>query len=240
MGDDVWVWGVHAAAAALANPKREIKHALLSRNAAQKLRLDPDHLPAFAKLVEPRALDDHLPDGAVHQGVAVRAAALEPTALEDAAAGHGPLLVLDQVTDPQNVGAIYRSAAAFGVKGVVMQTRKAPPLQGALAKAAAGAVETVDEIRVVNIARALDALSDAGWNVVGLAGEAATSLETALDDTAPTAIVLGAEGTGLRPAVASACSQLARIPIRADMESLNVSNAGAIAVYELARSASNK
>lgn len=234
--DEVWIWGTHAADAALKNPLRTIKQALVSRNAAQKLGLNPDALPAFARLEEPRNLDHVLPAGAVHQGVALRAAQLDGVSIEEIAdACEGPVIILDQVTDPQNVGAIFRSAAAFGAKAVVMQTRKSPPLMGALAKAAAGAVDIVPEVRAVNIARAIDALTDAGWTVIGMAGETDTPIEAAFKHAGPVAIVMGAEGSGLRPAVAKACTGLARIPIHADMESLNVSNAAAISLYEATR-----
>jgi 23S rRNA (guanosine2251-2'-O)-methyltransferase len=146
-----------------------------------------------------------------------------------------PLVILDQVTDPQNVGAVFRSAAAFGIAGVVMQTRNSPLLGGALAKAAAGAIEQVDDIRAVNISRAIDELTDAGWRVIGLDGSAEQTLEEAFAGPEPLAIVLGAEGAGIRQGVRKACTGLARIPIGADMESLNVSNAAAIAFYEAQR-----
>lgn len=233
---EVWLWGLHAVAAALANPRRKISKALLTRNGAIRLKLDPDALPAFATLSEPDAMDRRLPEGAVHQGAAILAAPLDTLDLSDAAMRpERPLVILDQVTDPQNVGAIIRTAAAFGVGAVVLQTRNAPALGGALAKAAAGAVEQVDEIRVVNISRAATELADAGWCVVGLAGEAEMSLADALDTPLPVAIVLGAEGDGMRQNVAAHCTRLARIPIEPGMESLNVSNAAAVAFYELRR-----
>ena len=143
--------------------------------------------------------------------------------------------VLDQLEDPHNLGAIFRSAAAFGVEAIILQTRHSPPLTGVAAKSAAGAVETVSEVRVVNIARALDSLADAGYAVIGLAGETETELETALSLPGPHALVLGAEGSGLRPGVAKACGQIARIPMSGAMESLNVSNAAAVALYATAR-----
>ena len=233
------LWGLHAVSAALKNPARQIKEAVFSRNAALRMELDPDALPDFARLAEPRDIDQLLPDNAVHQGAFLRAEFLPDTELDDIIATPGPIVILDQVTDPQNVGAMLRSASAFGVTAMVMQTRKAPPLAGALAKAAVGAVETVKEVRVVNISRAIDSLRDAGWHVVGLAGEGETLISEALSMDAPIALVMGAEGSGLRPSVAKACSQLARIPIASDMESLNVSNAAAIAFYEAARSPSS-
>jgi 23S rRNA (guanosine2251-2'-O)-methyltransferase len=235
-GDNVWIWGIHAAGAALANPRRKIKEAVLTRNAAIRVGLDPDALPPQARVTDPKDIDQRLPPGAVHQGAAVKTAPLDPVDINDfVVLPDKPLVILDQVTDPQNVGAIFRSAAAFGFGGVVMQTRNAPALGGALAKAAAGAIESVDEIRAVNISRAIDALRDAGWRVVGLEGSAELTLGEAVACPEPVAVVMGAEGAGLRPGVAKACSHLARIAIASEMESLNVSNAAAIAFYEVAR-----
>jgi 23S rRNA (guanosine2251-2'-O)-methyltransferase len=233
---EVWIWGLHAAGAALANPKRKISKAYVSRNGAQRAGLDADALPAFAQLLEPKEIDEMLPPGAVHQGLAVRCKPLDGLDISEAAVmPEKPLVILDQVTDPQNVGAVFRSAAAFGLGGVVMQTRNAPALGGALAKAATGAIEKVEEIRAVNLSRAIDALRDAGWRVIGLDGSAEQTLDEAFAGDEPLAIVLGAEGAGIRPGVAKACSGLARIPIGEAMESLNVSNAAAIAFYETAR-----
>jgi 23S rRNA (guanosine2251-2'-O)-methyltransferase len=233
---EVWIWGLHAAGAALANPKRKISKAYVSRNAAQRAGLDPQALPKFAELLEPKEIDQRLPPGAVHQGIAVRCAPLDGPDISDVAIRpERPIVILDQVTDPQNVGAVFRSAAAFGIAGVVMQTRNSPALGGSLTKAAAGAIERVDEIRAVNLSRAIDALRDAGWRVIGLDGSAEQTLDEAFAGTEPIAIVLGAEGAGIRPGVAKACTGLARIPIGEGMESLNVSNAAAIAFYEAAR-----
>ena len=235
-GEDVWIWGTHATGAVLANPRRKIREALVTRNAAQRLGLNPDALPPQIKLMEPKEIDQRLPPGAVHQGAAVKTAPLDPVDINDfVVRPDKPLVILDSVTDPQNVGAIFRSAAAFGFGGVVMQTRNAPALGGALAKAAAGAIETVDEIRAVNLSRAIDVLRDAGWRVVGLEGSATQTLAEAVAAPEPLAVVMGAEGAGLRPGVAKACSHHARIAIGAQMESLNVSNAAAITFYEIAR-----
>lgn len=231
--EEGWVWGLHAGRAAALNPARDIKEILATRNAARELPGDARGL----RVVEPKEIDAVLPASAVHQGLAVRCAPLEPVALEDLAApAAGLLVVLDQVTDPQNVGAIIRSAVAFGARGLVLQDRKSPPLMGGCAKAAAGAAEKLAHARVVNIARALGELVEAGWSVVGLAGEARTSLEEALlRAERGVALVLGAEGKGLRPGVAEACAELAAIPIAAEAESLNVSNAAAVALYEARR-----
>lgn len=231
-GGPVWLWGTHAVMAALANPARKFHSLLATENAAQKL-------PAGVippQLATAKEIDHRLPAGAVHQGLALRVDPLEEAVLEDViAAGATRIAVLDQVSDPHNLGAIFRSAAAFGFEGLVLQTRNAPPITGIVAKSAAGAVETVTEIRAVNIARALEQLADAGFHTVGLAGESARPLDQAVKGAAKIAIVLGAEGPGLRPAVAKACSELACIPIAPQMESLNVSNAAAIAFYEASR-----
>jgi 23S rRNA (guanosine2251-2'-O)-methyltransferase len=230
--DTRWIWGVHATLAALANPSRTIERLVASRNAADRLPRDTK-----ADVLEPDAIDRLLPMGAVHQGLAVRCAPLEPEDLLDVCVplDGRPVLVLDSVTDPQNVGAIFRSAAAFGARAIVMQDRKSPPLTGALAKAAAGAIEIVPHARVVNIARAIEELAEAGYVTVGLEGEADMSLAQALDDLRPPVIVLGAEGAGLRDLVAKTCDVRARIPIAPHMESLNVSVAAAVALYEASR-----
>jgi 23S rRNA (guanosine2251-2'-O)-methyltransferase len=221
--------------AALANPRRGTPTRLVATPDRSK------QIEArFGRQARLETLDAHqvgllLPQGAVHQGVAIRPAPLQDADLADFDARAGAvLLLLDQVTDPQNVGAILRSAAAFGVSGLVLQDRNAPKLAGALAKAAAGAVERVPVARVVNLSRALETLARAGWRAVGLAGEAERSLAEALDG-GPTVLVLGSEGEGLRRLVAEHCDELAKIPMPGGFESLNVSAAAAIALYEAAR-----
>ena len=228
----MWLWGVHAGLAALANPARRIDRVLATRNAAARLPAGIE-----AQILPPDAIDASLPPGAVHQGLAVRAWPLEPLALEDACApvDARPVVVLDGVTDPQNVGAIFRSAAAFHARALIMQDRKSPPLTGALAKAAAGAIELVPEVRVVNISRALNELRELGYLTIGLVGDADLTLAHELSDARPAALALGAEGKGLREGVRAACERVARILINPAMESLNVSTAAAIALYEASR-----
>lgn len=229
---EVWLWGAHAVTAALANPARQVHALYATRNAARDL--PPD---AAAQEVSPRELDGLLPPGAVHQGLAARAAPLEPVSLDELLApARGLLVLLDQVTDPHNVGAVLRSAAAFGARGLILQDRKAPPFSGGCAKAAVGAAERVAHARVANLSRALEAAREAGWRTIGLAGDASTTLEDALENALGDAgdavlVALGAEDKGLRPSVRDACEVIARIPIAGAVESLNVSNAAALALY---------
>ncbi len=223
---------MHASLAALANPARRIERIVATRNGAGRLPAGVD-----AHILDPDAIDGMLPPGAVHQGLAVRASPLEPLSLEAACAPADArsVLILDGVTDPQNVGAAFRSAAAFGARALVMQDRKSPPLTGALAKAAAGAIEMLAHVRVVNIARAIETLRALGYVTIALEGENQLALADALADRRPAALVVGAEGKGLRPGVAEACEKRARIAIAPAMESLNVSVAAAIALYEAAK-----
>ncbi|MFY0638995.1 MAG: 23S rRNA (guanosine(2251)-2'-O)-methyltransferase RlmB [Maricaulis maris] len=236
-GDSGWIWGRHAVLAAVANTRREILELKVTRNAARELPDGTEH-----QQVEPRAIDHALPDGAVHQGFAALARALPPESVNGVIdPTHGALLVLDQITDPHNVGAVLRSAAAFGIRAVVMQDRKAPPLFGTVCKSAVGAAERVAHVRVTNIADTLLEFRKAGRHVLGLAGEAELDLSPAL--AAPDGkgwgpglvLVMGSEDKGLRPRVAEACDQLVRIPMTGEVESLNVSNAAAIALYEAAK-----
>ncbi len=232
----VWLYGVHPVAAALANPQRRCRRLLLTEEAEQGLaqRLPPPWSVPHERIDRAR-LDQMLGRDCVHQGVALLADPLSPPALATVLDRSGPLLVLDQVTDPRNVGAILRSAAAFGVAGVIAQDRHAPEETGALAKAASGALETVPLIRAVNLARTLVALKAAGLWTVGLAADGAALRGQALAERR-VALVLGAESAGLRRLTRETCDELAGLAMPGDMESLNVSAAATVALYELTRS----
>jgi 23S rRNA (guanosine2251-2'-O)-methyltransferase len=220
----------------LANPARQTFRRLLATGdkaaplaalmTERGLRAEPAEALEIARL---------LPSGAVHQGLALLADPPEETTLDALAEpAEGVLVLLDQVADPQNVGAIFRAAAAFGARGLILQDRRAPPLTGALAKAAAGAVDKVPCARVVNLSRALESLTERGWRAIGLAGEAETPLADAFDGR-PVVLVLGSEGDGLRRLVSEHCDLLASIPMPGGFESLNVATAAAIALYEAAK-----
>jgi len=232
---DDWIWGWHAVEAALGNPRRAPPVRLLATpERGRQIEAAFGRFPVL-EIADNNLIARSLPQGASHQGVAMRAGELETVGLDEFAGGPGAVvLMLDQVTDPQNVGAILRSAAAFGAQGVVLQDRHAPRFTGALAKAAAGALDRVPVARVVNLSRALEQLSDAGWRAVGLSGEAEQPLSAVLD-ARPTVLVLGSEGEGLRRLVSEHCDELARIPMPGGFESLNVSAAAAVALYEAAR-----
>jgi 23S rRNA (guanosine2251-2'-O)-methyltransferase len=223
-------WGRHAVAAALDNPRREVLRAWATREAAAFMQF-PKDLPVT--LADVADLGRLVPNDAPHQGVVIEAEPLDEVWLDDLLQGTGEravLLVLDQVTDPHNVGAILRSAAAFGAIGIVTQDRHSPPESGVVAKAASGALERVRWARVVNLARALEEIAEAGFWRIGLAGDADTELKNALGPQR-IALVLGAEGPGLRPNTREHCDALARLPITDAVESLNVSNAAAVALY---------
>ena len=237
---DNWLWGRHPVLAALANPARKGMGRLLAA-ADRAAEIERDRLAPNGhrvEVVDGPALAKMLPAGAVHQGLAFKVQPLEGVALEDFAdPASGVIVMLDQLTDPQNVGAIFRSALAFGARGIVVQDRHSPALAGALAKAAAGATERLPCARVTNLSRALERLADLGWRAVGLDGSAEQTLEQALDGR-PTVLVMGSEGDGVRRLVAEHCDVMAKIPMPGGFESLNVSNAAAIALYEATRARS--
>lgn len=224
------LWGRHAVAAALDNPERKILRAWATREAVAYMQFPKE---VSVTLAEAPDLGKLVPHDAPHQGVVIEVEPLEDAWLDEligAPAERAVMLVLDQVTDPHNVGAILRSAAAFGAIGIVTQDRHSPPESGTVAKAASGALERVPWVRVVNLARALEEIGGAGFWRIGLTGDAELDLRDALG-SARVALVLGAEGAGLRPNTREHCDALARLPITDAVESLNVSNAAAVALY---------
>jgi len=238
-----WIWGFHAAKAALSNPQRTIHDIVLTQKMSERLELGANSpAPRYALPLE---IDRMLPKGAVHQGVALRAAPLEWPDISDIAMTsdeNALILVLDQITDPHNVGAMLRLCSAFGVSALVMQDRNAPPLSGAAAKVAVGCLETIPVCLVTNIANTLQDLAKTGWFSTGLAGETELDLSRALGGGGKRVVVMGAEGPGLRPRVRDNCDQLARIPMMSSAvpgqaESLNVATAAGIALYEARRNA---
>ncbi|HEV2334543.1 MAG TPA: 23S rRNA (guanosine(2251)-2'-O)-methyltransferase RlmB [Stellaceae bacterium] len=252
---DNWLYGRHAVAGALANPRRRWRRLAITaghETAAEALiaaararrrgaRGEPAGEPV--QVLDRAAFDLMLPGGAVHQGWALAVEPLDPPDLDDVlrapklGSARSIILVLDQVTDPHNVGAVLRSAAAFGATAVVVAAHGAPPLTGVLAKAASGALDCVPLVRVVNLARALDRLKEAGYWCCGL-DESAPAPLAGLDLGTRVALVLGSEGGGLRRLLRERCDYLARLPTRPELPSLNVSNAAAIALYELVRAES--
>ena len=236
---DTWLYGPHAVLAALANPRRRCRRLVMTAAAADA------HQGALAELGGPSAetlsreeIDRLLPPGAVHQGIAVATDPLGEPDLDEVlgtlAEGKGLVIVLDQVTDPHNVGAVLRSAAAFGADAVLLPERHAPGATGVLAKAASGALDLVPLVHVINLARELDRLKAAGFWCVGLDGEADQPIGAA-DLTGRIVLVLGAEGAGLRRLTRERCDLLVRLPTESRLASLNVSNAAAVALYEIAR-----
>lgn len=224
------LWGKHAVAAALDNPHRKVLRAWATREAAAFMQFPKDVAVTLADVQDLARL---VPGDTPHQGVVIEVEALDDAWLDEILA-HAPersiLLVLDQVTDPHNVGAILRSSAAFGAIGIVTQDRHSPPESGVVAKAASGALDRLPWARVVNLARALEEIGEAGFWRIGLTGDAEMELKEALGPQ-KVALVLGAEGAGLRPNTREHCDALARLPIGDSVESLNVSNAAAVALY---------
>src|SRR4051794_35790331 len=224
------LWGKHAVAAALDNPDRKVLKAWATRDAAASMQFPKDVAVTFADVAD---LGRLVPSDTPHQGVVIEVEPLDDVWLDGILADapeRSVVLVLDQVTDPHNVGAILRSAAAFGAIGIVTQDRHSPPESGVVAKAASGALERVPWVRVVNLARALEEIGEAGFWRIGLAAAAEPDLKDALGPPR-VALVLGAEGAGLRPNTREHCDALARLPITDAAESLNVSNAAAVALY---------
>jgi 23S rRNA (guanosine2251-2'-O)-methyltransferase len=223
------LYGWHTVTAALANPARRIRRLLLTENAARRLADEGIALPITPELVRPDALAARLTPDAVHQGLIAEADPLLSPDIADLPAA-GIVLVLDQITDPHNVGAILRTAAALAVAAVVTTARHSPEATGVLAKAASGALELVPIVTVQNLARGLAALKERGFLTVGLDSGAADDL-AAVALHAPLALVLGAEGKGLRQLTGATCDRLARLDLPGAIKSLNVSNAAALALY---------
>jgi 23S rRNA (guanosine2251-2'-O)-methyltransferase len=238
-GGQVWIFGRHPVLAVLANPDRRVFRLMMTAEAAER---SAGEIAALDRGLPPEVVTrdriaERLPAGAVHQGFLAAVAPLPDAAVEDiiAAAGEQALVVaLDQVTDPHNVGAILRSAEAFGACGVLVTERHAPEETGTLAKAASGALERIPLVRVVNLARGLDQLKQAGFWALGLDERGDRNLADA-GIGGRLVLTLGAEGEGLRRLTAERCDLLVRLPMKGAMPSINVSNAAAIALYELSR-----
>lgn len=230
----VRLWGRHAVEAALKNPDRSHRKLWATREGVESLDGElPSDFPV--EWAQPVDLARLVAKDAPHQGLVLECAPLDDIFLADVLDGDPsrPVVVLDQVTDPHNVGAIMRSAAAFDACCIVTQDRHAPPESGTLAKSASGALEVLPWVRVVNLARALEEIAEAGYWRIGLDGEAESTLAEALP-AGPVALVLGAEGDGMRHNITQHCDSIAKLPISEAMESLNVSNAAAIALYAAA------
>ena len=235
-----WLWGMHAVKAAWDNPDRKIHSLLVTDKTVREtenLSRSKDIKRPQPDVVERSVIDKRLPAGAVHQGIAVQCAPLEEVFLSDLIIKSKTrdtmtLVMLDQVTDPHNVGAILRSACAFGADALIVQTRHAPETTGVLAKAACGALEHVPIIRETNLSRAIESLQDAAFNVIGLDEEGQDI--NAIQKAPLTCLVMGAEGPGLRQKVKETCSHLLRLPTDGPVPTLNVSNATAVALYAYA------
>ncbi len=234
----LYLYGKHAALAALANPMRKIKRVMVTKNTAAECARELASVKNIS-VVDGGKIDHLLPKDAVHQGIIAECEPLSQPSLQDflqqpATNNQQPILLLDQVSDPHNVGAILRSAAAFGIGAVVTLERGAAQESGTLAKSASGALEIVPLISVSNLAQAIELLKKDGYWVYGLDGEAKQTIGQVKFD-AKTALILGAEGRGLRRLTAERCDMLVKIPMSGQMESLNVSNAAAVAMYEIFR-----
>lgn len=239
-GGSVWLFGLHAVRDALVNPRRGRRQLVLTLNAADKLRPEIEASGMEPRIVDPRRFDAPLDPASVHQGAALEVEPLDWGSVSEICAPREAapvVLLLDRVTDPHNVGAVLRSAEVFGARAVIAPHRHSAPETGALAKTASGALERQPYLRVPNLANAIGALTEMGYAVVGLDGAAEMTLETAVSDLTrqPTALVLGAEGPGMRELTTKLCHRLARIPAAGVFGSLNVSNAAAVALYAATR-----
>jgi 23S rRNA (guanosine2251-2'-O)-methyltransferase len=230
----LYIYGHHAVRAALENPQRKINKLFLTANGAQELAETLARLNVRPEIKKPQELAALLPPDAVHQGMVLDCAPLREPDLADVAASGKPLIVLDQVSDPRNVGAILRAAAVFGAGGIILPRRNSPPPAGTLAKTASGALEVVPLVSVTNLARALETLHKAGYMSVGLDERGAMLIGDVPRDR-PLAIVMGAEGPGLRRLTRETCDMLARLPVADDagFATLNVATATAVTLYSV-------
>ncbi|MGA7327859.1 MAG: 23S rRNA (guanosine(2251)-2'-O)-methyltransferase RlmB [Rhodomicrobium sp.] len=239
------IYGIHAVEAALSNPRRTILHAYFTENAFAKLGKYATGRAIETSLLQPAEFDALLGADTVHQGAALHVESLPQPRLEDFLAalpdGEGAALaMLDQVTDPHNVGAVLRSAAAFGIAALIVQERHSPPLTGTLAKAASGAVEHVPVLAEVNLSRSLASLKDFGFQCIGFDSDAGAPFVDAALEQSRIAFVFGAEDRGLRRLVREGCDAVYALSVPGKIKSLNVSNAAAIVFYEAARAGSGK
>lgn len=233
--DKLWVYGLHPVAAALANPRRTILRLLATENAVNRLAELGATISMPVDPASPRDLDHILGSDAVHQGVAAEVEPLPSPPLSELPASARLVLLLDQVTDPHNVGAILRSAAAMSADAVIVTGRHSPTESGVLAKSASGALDTVPVLTVQNLARALTELGELGFRRIGLDSDGDTELEAAMGGER-IALVLGAEGKGLRQLTRTTCDVVARLDLPGAIRSLNVSNAAVLALYLAHRS----
>lgn len=237
---DFWIYGVHAVMAALSNHDRLCKRIVASSSIGNELeeKLEKARQTVTGRpkieIVDRDEINSLLPAESIHQGIAILAGPLPEVSLEELVRKDGTIIILDQATDPRNIGAVLRSAAAFGACGVIVQDRHAPPVTGTLCKAASGAADWIPMVRTVNLSRALNILKEAGYWCVGLDGKAKETLAEA-DLSGKIALVLGSEGGGLRRLTRDQCDLFVRVPIKNRVESLNLSTAAAIALYELKR-----
>lgn len=225
------LYGRHACLAALNNPVRKIHRILVTERT--KNDLPKNHKHPTPKVINIREFDKMLPKDSVHQGIAVETSMLPSSGLKEVSQ-HDVIVALDQVTDPHNVGAIMRSCAAFGAEAILFAKDNAPDESAVLAKTASGALEAVGMCKVTNLTRSLEQLKKDGFWIIGLDGHTDTDIDKA-NLSGKTVFVMGAEGKGLRKLTKAACDLLVRLPISGKIESLNVSNAAAIALYEIAK-----
>ena len=231
----LWLWGIHACKAALENPNRNCFRLLVTDSILKDLSFTKERRPSKVEILDSSAISRLLPEGAVHQGIGMEVAPLPELSFHELKKTKaGVLVVLDQVTDPHNVGAILRTARVLGALGVIMTERNAPPLGGVLAKAASGALDLLPIWKVTNLARTMDELKDEGFWTVGLDEKASTILRKA-DLPDKLALLMGAEGEGLRRLTQEKCDFLVKLPTDPTFSTLNVSVATALALYELTR-----